>query len=327
MADAYTQVSSVDSVQAAYDTLAYFALRRNLHFDQCASVKPTKQSIPSTTVTFTIWDDLPAATTTLTETADVDAVALSDSTASVTLLEKGNAAITTARLRGTSFFNVDEDAANIIGFNAGLSQDELALDALKAGTNVRYAGTATARNQVTPSDTITANLIRRLVADLRTANVPGMAAPSSGSRGVSIGEMYKAFIHPHVSYDLRIQTGAAAFADSAIRDEQSKVWNGYIGTFAGADFIETSTAPLFADAGSSTTLTDVYATLILGFQALAKAWSSTVSGPNPQVVVGPVTDKLRRFHPVGWYWLGGYGRFREASIRRLETASSIGANS
>jgi hypothetical protein len=39
-----------------------------------------------------------------------------------------------------------------------------------------------------------------------------------------------------------------------------------------------------------------------------------------------VTDSLMRFHPVGWYWLGGYSRFREAAIRRYETASSIGAN-
>jgi hypothetical protein len=35
---------------------------------------------------------------------------------------------------------------------------------------------------------------------------------------------------------------------------------------------------------------------------------------------------LMRLQPMGWYWLGGYGRFREASLRRIESASSIGAN-
>jgi hypothetical protein len=40
-----------------------------------------------------------------------------------------------------------------------------------------------------------------------------------------------------------------------------------------------------------------------------------------------VVDVLQRFQPVGWYWLGGYARFREASLRRVESASSIGANS
>jgi hypothetical protein len=39
-----------------------------------------------------------------------------------------------------------------------------------------------------------------------------------------------------------------------------------------------------------------------------------------------VTDNLRRFQGVGWYWLGGYGRFREASLFRQESASSIGTN-
>jgi hypothetical protein len=38
-------------------------------------------------------------------------------------------------------------------------------------------------------------------------------------------------------------------------------------------------------------------------------------------------DALRRFVPVGWYYLAGYARFREASIRRVESSSSIGTNS
>ena len=84
-------------------------------------------------------------------------------------------------------------------------------------------------------------------------------------------------------------------------------------------------ARLLADAGSGTT--DVYQTLICGRQALAKAFSRAPGfGEDPSVVFGPVTDTLRRFNPVGWYHLVGYGRFREASLQRIETSSSIGAN-
>ena len=71
---------------------------------------------------------------------------------------------------------------------------------------------------------------------------------------------------------------------------------------------------------------DVYPSLFVGRQALAKAWSSAVSGPMPQVILGAVVDKLQRFVPVGWYWLGGFGRFREDAIVRFETSSSIGVN-
>jgi hypothetical protein len=47
----------------------------------------------------------------------------------------------------------------------------------------------------------------------------------------------------------------------------------------------------------------------------------------PQIRRGPVVDSLMRFNPIGWYWLGGYGLFRQASLRRIESSSSIGANS
>jgi hypothetical protein len=42
--------------------------------------------------------------------------------------------------------------------------------------------------------------------------------------------------------------------------------------------------------------------------------------------MSPVTDKLRRNVGVGWYWLGAYGRFREASLYRIDSSSSIGTN-
>jgi len=72
----------------------------------------------------------------------------------------------------------------------------------------------------------------------------------------------------------------------------------------------------------------VYCTHICGRQALAKAHSVVDgNGPFPRVVRGPVVDVLARFQPVGWYWLGGYARFREASLRRIESSSSIGSNS
>lgn len=99
-----------------------------------------------------------------------------------------------------------------------------------------------------------------------------------------------------------------------------------MGAFEGFRFIESPTVAPFVDAGVGATV-DVYPTLFLGREALAKAYSNADGGgPQPRVVMSPVIDKLRRFTPMGWYWLGGYSRFREAAIYRLETSSSIGAN-
>lgn len=320
MADAYTAVGSVSVDQTAYDLAVYHALRPNLYFDAVADVRATRQAHPGAAVVFTILTEMAVATATLNESTDVDAVALADSQVTLTLLEKGNAVITTAKLRGTSFVPFDPVVANAIGWNAAESLDVLARTALEGGSNVRYgSGGATdpaGRTSIEPEDILEANQVRRALAELR------------GAKAMPWGGYYTAFIHPDVSYDLRRETGAAAWRDPHTYSQPDEIWAGEIGAFEGFKFIETPTASLWADAGSSTTLTDVYGTLFVARQALAKAHSNTDgNGAYPMVVQGPVTDKLRRNVPMGWYWLGAYGRFREACIRRIESSSSIGSNS
>ena len=103
-----------------------------------------------------------------------------------------------------------------------------------------------------------------------------------------------------------------------------------IGTFESVRFIETPRTKVRAnasDGAGSTGTIDVYDTYIMGRQALAKAYSFVDgNGPVPQIRRGPVVDSLMRFNPMGWYWLGGYGLFRQASLRRIESSSSIGVN-
>ncbi len=315
---AYTQASSLSVDQVAFDRMAYFALRAEMLFDLVADVQATNQAMPGTGVTFTIFNDLAAATTALTETSDVTAVAMSDSQVTVNLAEYGNTVNTTAKLRGTSFLDVDAVAANVIGYNAGISIDTIVRDVLAGGSNVVYAGggstTPSSRATVEAEDIIEANDIRKVVAALRSANA------------VSFNGMYMGYIHPDVSYDLRKETGAASWRDPHVYSDPANIYNGEIGAFEAVRFIETSRAKNFENEGASSTV-DVYATLIMGRQSLAKAHSLVDgNGPFPRVVRGPVVDSLMRFNPVGWYWFGGYGRFREASLRRIESSSSIGVN-
>ena len=316
---AYTQMSSLSTDQTAFDRIAYFALRSELLFDAVADVMPVAQAMPGSAVTFTIFNDLAVADTPLTETSDVTAVAMSDSQVTVTLTEYGNAVSTTAKLRGTSFLDVDAAAANVVGYNAGISIDSVVRDVISAGTNVIYGGGGatdpSSRATVAAEDVIEANDVRKVVAALRKANA------------VSFGGMYMGYIHPDVSYDLRRETGVASWRDPHVYSDPANIYMGEIGAFEGVRFIETPRGKIFTDEGASSTV-DVYATLIMGRQALAKAHSVVDgNGPFPRVVRGPITDTLFRFQPIGWYWLGGYGRFREASLRRVESSSSIGANS
>lgn len=320
---ALTQASSLSTDQIAFDRLAYFALRSEMLFDQAADVQPTNQSMPGSAVTFTIFNDLARATSTISETADITPVALSDSQVTVTLAEYGNAVQTTAKLRGTSFLDVDAVAANIVGYNAGDSLDTIVANVLAAGTNVVYgtggSTTPSSRETVAAEDVLAADDIRLVVARLRAASV----ATFNGD--------YMGYIHPDVSYDFRGANGAANWRDPHVYTDTANIYNGEIGKWESVRFIETPRAPIFADASNgsgSTGNVDVYATLVMGRQALAKAHSVTDgNGAMPKVVRGLVTDLLKRFQPVGWYWLGGYGRFREASLRRIESSSSIGTNS
>ena len=315
---AYTTTASVDYAQTAYDRLAYFAYRPELYYDRAVEVKPTRQSMPGATVVFTIQNDLPIASTALNESTDLTPVAMSDSQVSVALAEYGNVTVTTAKLRGESFVEIDPIQANVVGYNAAVSVDEITKLIAQAGTTVDYAvGTAVAaatvsRASITPLNTFGASNVRLEKARLRRSNVP------------TFGGSYVAYIHPDVSYDLQGQTGTNTWTDPHTYSQPDEIWQGEIGMFQGVRFIETPRAPWFGNAGSSPTTTSVYGTLFMGRQALCKAHSIVDgNGDNPHIVPGPVTDYLRRFLPLGWYHLVGYGVFRQAALRRVESSSSI----
>jgi N4-gp56 family major capsid protein len=325
MADYYaaeTGTSNLSVDQVAFEKLAYFALRPEMYFDQFASVQATNATNPGASVKFTVFADLAAATTALGEAEDVTPVAMSDSQVTVTLEEYGNATVTTAKLRASSFLPVDPVAANAVGYNAGLSIDTIARNAVQAGTNVIYAtgGAQTASSRITmkTDQTLTAKDVRRAVAELRGANVP------------TIGGNYVGFIHPDVSYDLRGITDASGWRDSYKYTNAMPLYNGEIGMFEGVRFMESARAPLFTNAynGSGAAGTgDSYGTLIMGQQALAKAVSMGGEyGAQPTIVYGTVTDLLQRFRPVGWKHFVGYAVFRQEALRRIESASSIGTN-
>ena len=390
---ALTQVSSLDLSKAAYEQLAYFALRPELYYDSLCEVQATNATNRGTSVTFTIASELAEATTALTETSDVTPVAMADSYVTVTPLEYGNAVQLTSKLGATAFLDVNPVAANLVGWNAGISTDGIARTAAQAGTNVAYAA-GTTRAGLAKTDTLTGNLVRRAVANLRKNNV------------ATFNGVYKGIIHPDASYDFRGSTGGTNWSDPHVYSDPSGIFNGVIGNFQGVQFMESPRAPLFSDgaagvsctaqavSGNVATLTitahglavgdtltlaggtatsgtgstsqlgfnrqftvvtvasansitvditgitatttagtatltslavDVYGTLVMGRQALAKAFSTGGGyGEQAQIVDVPVVDVLRRFTGVGWKHFVGYSVFRQAAMYRIESGSSIG---
>jgi N4-gp56 family major capsid protein len=388
MANAFNDTSSIAGlVQTAYDRYVEFALRAQPMIRAVADKKPVQQAMPGSSVVFSLYNDLAAATSTLTETTDPDAVALSNvDTVSVTLNEYGNASLVTRKLQLFSLSDVDPAVADIIAFNMADSLDIVAQNTLRQGTNVIYGGTRTSTATVTASDTIDSADIRKAVAKLRS----NKAVPRAGS-------LYWVGIHPEVSHDLRAESGSVGWRDTHAYTDASlgNLFAGTIGTYEGAFFVENSrmfsakdgadqTALATASAVSGvsgeftivaanaafggkaevgdkiagtgvgasakitaisvgatnttftvdvansgtvgtntltvTPVTRVFRTLLCGKQALAEAVSQ-----EPGVVIGPVTDKLMRFRPIGWYGVLGWNRYREEALYRIETGSSIAA--
>jgi len=316
MANAYTTtgssslggtVGSAGLVQKAYDRLLEFALRAEPLIRSVADKTPTNQSIPGSTVVLQRYVDLSAATTALSESTDPDAVALSTpTTTTITLAEYGNSVLVTRALELFSLADVDPAIANIIAFNLADSIDQVAMETLRAGTNVIYAGsTATSTATVTAAATLSSANIRKAVAKLR--------ANKSIARK---GSLYWCGIHPEVSHDLRAETGSSGWLlPNQYGSAQDRIWAGEIGTYEGAYFVESARLYNATDGASSARN---FRTIIAGQQAMAQAVAE-----EPHVVIGPVVDKLMRHRPMGWYGVLGFARYREEALYRIESGSSI----
>ena len=308
MPNAYTGTGELSGlVKAAYDRYVEFALRSQPLFRDIADKRPVQQAMPGSSVVFSLYNDLAAQTSTLSEKVDPDAVAISDvSTVSVTLNEYGNVVLETKKLGEFAFSDVDPAIANLVAYNMADSIDKVVVAKLITGTNKLFGGDATTTATVATGDNITGALLRKAVAKLRS----GLAVPKDGM-------LYAAYMHPEVAHDLRAETGALSFEDIRKYTDPNvgNILNATTGVYGGAYVVETPRAYTATDGASSA---KVYRSIVCGQQALAEA-----TAVEPGIVQGPIVDKLMRARPLGWYSLQGWEIYRQAALYRLETTSSI----
>jgi len=394
---AVTLSTTLSVNKAAYEQLAYLALRPNLVFDRYATVRSHNLGpVKGTSVAFTINNDLAEATTPLTENVDITPASMSDSQVTVPLYMYGNAIQLTAVAEQTAFYELNPLAADEIGFNAGASIDTVAANVMTGGTQVAYSNGKTSRVSLTKTDILAGNDIRASRAALVRQHVKKWDNAFAG------------LIYPDVVYDIMGTTGGSGWLDPHVYGvNQSGIWDGTIGNFQNVNFQEVDRASLlFSDAaagvsctaqavaGNTATLTmtahglkvgntftlaggtatsgtgstsqvgfnaqfivltvvdantvtvditgktatctagtttltcksvDVYATLVLGQQAVAKAFTTGGGYSDmPQIVDVPVTDKLKLVTGVGWKHFVGYGILRQAAIYRIESGATLG---
>lgn len=317
MANAFTAGASGAAwdllTETAYDRAVDWYLNDEPQWRSVIDKRPVNQAMPGDVVTLTIHNQLTLATTALSETVDPDAVAMPAPTrVNVTLQEWGNAAIGTLRLQATAFTNPDKEIAMDIGYNMMDSLDAIVRSVADAGTNLLWVNggvvktTGGANSAVASTDLLTRNPATAAVKLLRRNKV---RTKQSG--------FYASMIHPDVSFDLQAENSATAWtAPHVYQDGQAgAIYAGTVGDFQGARYVETTRCNITTD---GVTGGKVYSTYYLGQQALVEA-----SAVDPHVVVGPQTDKLKRFFPIGWYSLQGWSIYRPKALLTVRTASSI----
>lgn len=316
MANAYTDITSgaslgVNLVKTGYEQLVAFKLRNEPLFRRVADTRATQLTNPGESVVFNIYDDLADDTTNLSETVNPDSVAVPDTnTVTVTLNEMGTTVIPTLRLRTLSFADIDPAIANIVARQMASSVDTRVQNQLRtAGTNVARSNagvpsTSKALNTLTTGDTFKAQIPQTLVAKMRGDNVMENQGPT-----------FTSFIHPDVAYDLRRESGEAAWRYPHLHSAAGNLWLEQVGVFAGVSWVE---SPRCYTANDGATSKKVYRSYIMGQQALAE-----VVAIEPHLIIGPTVDPMMRFRPLSWHGLAGWNVYRQEALWRVESVSSI----
>lgn len=292
-------------VQTAYDTAVNMFLQDMPQFSALADKHPVAQAMPGQTIDLVIHGQLAPATTPLDEVTDVSAQALpAPRHVQVTVNEYGDAAVSTLRLEKVAYTgSVVKDQAFQLADQMVMSTDAVYQAVLDGATNKLYVsstGTLSTSAPGTPG-TITgksAAAASTLLADRR--------APSRD------GQNYVGIIHPNASFDLRTETGMTAWLQPRAYVQPGPIYTGEIGQFQRTRWIENPRSTIVAGTPN------LYNSYVLGREALLEA---TVFSPH--TVIGPVTDRLRRFTTLGWYGFYGVARFRENCIQLIKTTSSL----
>lgn len=203
-------------------------------------------------------------------------------------------------------------ASDRLARQAAETMDVVVRDVITAGTNVKYAGTATSRATVAKTHVITGDLVKRCVAALKAANVPTFADGT-----------YRAIIHPFHEYDLISDTAVGGWMDVNKYVDNTPLLNGEIGKFAGVRFVVSSNAKVWSGAGA--TGANVYNVQFFGPDSFTVGDSQTLqayfTAPG-----GDHSDPLAQKAIAGWKMRFGAKLLDLAGSRyiRLETGATLG---
>lgn len=305
--------SGTDNVQSlitrAYNLAAEAPYRRKLLWDAFAHKQATQLSHDGAVVQFNFVSDLDddPANAILLEDYDVLPSKLTSWFTDVTMREYGKAVTTTALVRGTSMIPVDPIAAARVARSAAGVIDRMAFAPLLASGGIKNDGTAGGAVVDVTVDGSPSDTLRAAAQQFKEDEVD----PFPDGK-------YVAVMSPACETALKKEADAAGWRYWQIHQEENggtgSIAAGYVGEYEGFR-IHVATTPGLEAKGA----------VFLAPEALAKAHSTAPGfGANPQIIVAPPVDRLRRFASVGWYHLVGYSRFRAEAVLTGDLAAVAG---
>lgn len=291
-----------------YERVLLERLLPNLLFYRFAQ----KRSIPNNegdTINFRRFNSLGAATTALSEGAPGDGTTLNITALTATLAQYGSYVTISDKLAKMGIDKVMTETAELLGEQAALTIDSLIAAVVSAGTNVLYAGTATADTAVTASDVLTGTLVKKAVRTLRSGN----AKPFEDG-------YFAAVVDPAVAYDLMSDS---LWQDVSKYNGGEEIKKGELGRLHGVKFFESTNAPT----GTGTNSLVLHKTCIFGRDAFGAVDLEAQGAGKPSIIVKDFgsagsSDPLDQKASAGWKCAFVAKRLQEASLIRVVTAAS-----
>lgn len=251
------------------------------------------------TVQWRKWDSLGLATTALTEGDPPTAQTLATSEVTATLSEYGGYVKISKLAIDTFIDQIMDQATNVLAEQGGRSLHSLLVSTVQAGTQVQYASTATAQNQITAAMTLTVAELAEAVRTLEMNNVPRF--PDG---------FYHALIGPQAKTDLAQSTD---YRNQNMYVNTDSLRKGELVEVSGVKMMVSSDAPFLGLVGAGAPAAPVYASLVYGPDSfgVVDLAGSTIGRIDPQTQRGvevhivPATtpskvDPLGQFGTAGW---------------------------
>ncbi len=308
-----------------YDMELLRNAKPNLVHDQFAQ----KRNIPKNggkVIEFRKFGSLPKALVPLTEGVTPDGSLMDVTAITAQVAQYGDYIKITDVLKLTTIDNVLVEATTMLGDQAGRTLDTITRDVMAGGTNVIYAGGRLSRANLTDDDTLTVQLVKKAVTQLKRHNT----AKINGS--------YVGIIHPDAAYDLTEDSRFEAWHQYARPEE---LYAGEIGRIFGCRFVESTEAKIWKDdtcpvlsaavpASGTTpavpaTYKSVFATTIVGANAYG---TTSVEGGGLETIIKPLgsgDDPLNQRATAGWKAIKTAKILNDTFMVRIESLSEYSA--